>query len=52
MANVWDFYKPIGGASKEFPVVNGPISLASYFKALDATYKAYRNKTSRIRNSG
>uniref|UniRef100_A0A915BNQ1 Hydroxymethylglutaryl-CoA synthase n=1 Tax=Parascaris univalens TaxID=6257 RepID=A0A915BNQ1_PARUN len=52
MVNAWDFYKPISGVSKEFPVVNGPISLASYFKALDATYKAYRDKASRIRNSG
>uniref|UniRef100_A0A915BQD5 Hydroxymethylglutaryl-CoA synthase n=2 Tax=Parascaris univalens TaxID=6257 RepID=A0A915BQD5_PARUN len=51
MVNAWDFYKPISGVSKEFPVVNGPISLASYFKALDATYKAYRDKASRIRNS-
>ncbi|VDM36697.1 unnamed protein product [Toxocara canis] len=50
MTNVWDFYKPIGGVSKEFPVVNGPVSLTSYMRALDSTYRAYRTKAARIEN--
>ncbi|VDK18318.1 unnamed protein product [Anisakis simplex] len=51
MTNVWDFYKPIGGGSKEFPVVNGPISLTSYMKSLDSAYRAYRQKAMRLQQN-
>uniref|UniRef100_A0AC35TQC1 Hydroxymethylglutaryl-CoA synthase n=1 Tax=Rhabditophanes sp. KR3021 TaxID=114890 RepID=A0AC35TQC1_9BILA len=48
MEDVYDFYKPIGGVASDFPVVNGPLSLSAYSKALKNTYKKYQEKAKRI----
>ena len=45
MANVYDFYKP--KLDSEYPEVDGPLSVTSYVSALDASYKAYRNKAAK-----
>uniref|UniRef100_A0A0K0DLD7 Hydroxymethylglutaryl-CoA synthase n=1 Tax=Angiostrongylus cantonensis TaxID=6313 RepID=A0A0K0DLD7_ANGCA len=36
MTGTWDFYKPIGKCSSEYPIVDGPLSLQYYMKCLDA----------------
>ena len=42
MSNVWDFYKP--QLDKEYPLVDGPLSINTYLRALDYTYSRYREK--------
>ncbi|VDO50611.1 unnamed protein product [Haemonchus placei] len=48
MASSWDFYKPIGKISSEYPVVDGPVSLQSYMNALDSCYACYKQKALKI----
>ncbi|XGW03853.1 hypothetical protein V3C99_015195 [Haemonchus contortus] len=48
MASSWDFYKPIGKISTEYPVVDGPVSLQSYMNALDSCYACYKQKALKI----
>lgn len=48
MTGSWDFYKPIGGRSTEYPTVDGPVSLQSYMNALDSCYTRYKEKALRI----
>jgi hydroxymethylglutaryl-CoA synthase len=42
MANTYDFYKP--RMEQEYPVVDGPLSVATYLAALDGSYSAFRQK--------
>lgn len=42
MANSYDFYKP--RLDSEYPEVDGPLSVTSYFWALDGSYSTYREK--------
>jgi hydroxymethylglutaryl-CoA synthase len=42
MANVYDFYKPI--LTSEYPVVDGPLTVTTYNKALDQSYITWREK--------
>lgn len=42
MANSYDFYKP--RLDSEYPEVDGPLSITSYFWALDGSYSTYREK--------
>jgi hydroxymethylglutaryl-CoA synthase len=42
MANSYDFYKP--KLDSEYPEVDGPLSITSYFWALDGSYSTYREK--------
>ncbi|ETN84532.1 putative hydroxymethylglutaryl-CoA synthase [Necator americanus] len=48
MTSSWDFYKPIGKVSSEYPTVDGPVSLQSYMNALDGCYRCYKKKASKI----
>ncbi|EYC15054.1 hypothetical protein Y032_0038g3607 [Ancylostoma ceylanicum] len=48
MTSAWDFYKPIGKLSTEYPTVDGPVSLQSYMIALDGCYRSYKEKVLRI----
>ncbi|KAK6046543.1 hydroxymethylglutaryl-CoA synthase [Cooperia oncophora] len=48
MASSWDFYKPIGRTSTEYPIVDGPVSLQSYMNALDNCYVRFRQKALNI----
>ncbi|XKL68537.1 hypothetical protein PGB90_004028 [Kerria lacca] len=43
MSHVYDFYKP--DLTSEYPVVDGPLSIKCYFKALDNCYRVYREHT-------
>jgi len=42
MEHAYDFYKPTPGS--EYPVVDGKLSIQSYFKALDHCYEGYAQK--------
>ncbi|KAJ7338669.1 hypothetical protein JRQ81_012571 [Phrynocephalus forsythii] len=42
MEHVYDFYKP--NLASEYPVVDGPLSIECYFRALDRCYATYRRK--------
>lgn len=42
MANTYDFYKP--KLDSEYPEVDGPLSISSYIRALDGSYRTYRSK--------
>uniref|UniRef100_A0A915E9N5 Hydroxymethylglutaryl-coenzyme A synthase C-terminal domain-containing protein n=1 Tax=Ditylenchus dipsaci TaxID=166011 RepID=A0A915E9N5_9BILA len=46
--NVYDFYKPIGGQSTEYALVNGQNSVELYLSAVDSTYEVYRQKCHKI----
>ncbi|KAJ6480760.1 hydroxymethylglutaryl-coenzyme A synthase N terminal-domain-containing protein [Mycena vitilis] len=56
MADTHDFFKP--NLASEYPEVDGPGSVVTYMQALDASYSAYKTKTSqaakktRLNNSG
>lgn len=45
MANVYDFYKP--DLTSEYPVVDGPLSIKCYLKALDNCYEGYARRAGR-----
>ncbi|KAH7730461.1 HMG CoA synthase [Aphelenchoides avenae] len=45
MSNIWDFYKPVGGVSTEYPTVNGNDTLRSYLNAVDECYATYKDKS-------
>lgn len=42
MDHVYDFYKP--DLNSEYPRVNGKLSIKCFLKALDITYKGYKDK--------
>lgn len=42
MEHAYDFYKP--DLSSEYPVVDGPLSIQCYLRALDRCYAVYRRK--------
>ncbi|KAJ6655465.1 hypothetical protein lerEdw1_005166 [Lerista edwardsae] len=42
MEHVYDFYKP--DLASEYPMVDGPLSITCYFRALDRCYATYRKK--------
>ncbi|XP_060630302.2 hydroxymethylglutaryl-CoA synthase, mitochondrial [Anolis sagrei] len=42
MEHVYDFYKP--DLASEYPMVDGPLSIQCYFRALDRCYATYRKK--------
>ncbi|KAJ2776329.1 3-hydroxy-3-methylglutaryl coenzyme A synthase [Coemansia javaensis] len=46
MEHIYDFYKP--DMSSEFPTVDGPLSVASYVRALDHAYNAYLDKLASV----
>ena len=45
MANTYDFYKP--KLDSEYPEVDGPLSISSYIRALDGSYRTYRSKVAK-----
>ena len=45
MANTYDFYKP--KLDSEYPEVDGPLSISTYIRALDGSYKTYRSKVAK-----
>jgi hydroxymethylglutaryl-CoA synthase len=45
MANTYDFYKP--RLDSEYPEVDGPLSISTYIRALDGSYKSYRSKVAK-----
>ena len=44
--DVYDFYKP--NMSSEYPVVDGPLSIKCYLRALDRCYQLYCQKVQRL----
>ncbi|OCL05919.1 hydroxymethylglutaryl-CoA synthase [Glonium stellatum] len=46
MQHAYDFYKP--NMASEYPVVHGQYSIECYTRALDACYKAYVTRSSRV----
>ena len=42
MRHTYDFYKP--DLSSEYPIVDGPLSIKTYFEALDKCYQGWRVK--------
>lgn len=42
MSHTYDFFKP--NLSSEYPVVDGPLSITTYLRALDNAYGRYREK--------
>lgn len=42
MKHAYDFFKP--NLSTDFPIVDGPLSLKSYFEALSSCYRLFRTK--------
>ena len=46
MSNTYDFYKP--QLDSEYPIVDGPLSITTYIRALDASYSRYREKSDRL----
>lgn len=48
MTGTWDFYKPIGKYSTEYPTVDGPLSLKCYMNSLDACYWSYKKKAAKL----
>ncbi|PAV56603.1 hypothetical protein WR25_04150 [Diploscapter pachys] len=46
--NNWDFYKPIGHTSTEYPIVDGKISLGCYVEALNACYDTMKEKSKKL----
>ena len=49
MANTYDFYKP--KLDSEYPEVDGPVSMTAYISAIDASYKAFRNKHTKAKKA-
>jgi hydroxymethylglutaryl-CoA synthase len=49
MANTYDFYKP--KLDSEYPEVDGPLSITSYFWALDGCYSRYKEKLAKSRKT-
>ena len=47
MANTYDFYKP--KLDSEYPEVDGPLTITTYFQALDQSYARYREKTQKAK---
>jgi len=45
VAHAFDFFKP--DLKSEYPAVDGPLSIQSYFTALDSCYRKYKQKFSR-----
>lgn len=45
MANTYDFYKP--NLASEYPEVDGPLTITTYLKALDQSYRRYAEKTAK-----
>ena len=45
MANTYDFYKP--RLDSEYPEVDGPLSISTYIRALDGSYRTYRSKVAK-----
>ncbi|KAF5320297.1 hypothetical protein D9611_011379 [Ephemerocybe angulata] len=45
MSNEYDFYKP--RLTSEYPEVDGPLSVATYVSALDASYRTYKEKVAK-----
>lgn len=45
MSNTYDFYKP--KLDSEYPEVDGPLSISTYIRALDGSYKTYRSKVAK-----
>lgn len=43
MDHAYDFYKP--DMTSEYPVVDGPLTIECYLKALDKCYQHYLNST-------
>uniref|UniRef100_A0AC34F593 Hydroxymethylglutaryl-CoA synthase n=1 Tax=Panagrolaimus sp. ES5 TaxID=591445 RepID=A0AC34F593_9BILA len=50
MSDKKDFYKPIGGAASEYPIVDGTLSLTVYFEAVDKCYSSYSQKSKKYIN--
>uniref|UniRef100_A0A0K0DWH4 Hydroxymethylglutaryl-CoA synthase n=1 Tax=Strongyloides stercoralis TaxID=6248 RepID=A0A0K0DWH4_STRER len=48
MNDIYDFYKPIGGMSSDFPIVNSKLSLDSYIKAAEECYNGYCKKFKKL----
>ena len=48
MDHVYDFYKP--DMKSEYPRVNGKLSIQCFLKALDITYKGYKEKVKKRDN--
>ncbi|KAI9506011.1 3-hydroxy-3-methylglutaryl coenzyme A synthase [Coemansia spiralis] len=46
MEHIYDFYKP--NLSSEFPIVDGPLSVTSYVRAVDHAYTAYLDKLEKV----
>ena len=49
MAHAYDFYKP--KLDSEYPEVDGPVSITAYISAIDASYKAFRNKHTKAKKA-
>lgn len=47
MSSTYDFYKP--NLSSEYPVVDGPLSITTYIRALDSSYSRYREKAAKLK---
>ncbi|KAF9512658.1 hypothetical protein BS47DRAFT_1330141 [Hydnum rufescens UP504] len=47
MANTYDFYKP--KLDSEYPEVDGPLTITTYFQALDQSYARYKEKTQKAK---
>lgn len=52
MNDITDFYKPVGGMSSEYAVVNGTDSIKAYCQALDECYRVYNQKLRTLKGSG
>jgi hydroxymethylglutaryl-CoA synthase len=50
MSDKKDFYKPIGGPTSEYPMVDGSLSLSTYFEAVDKCYTVYSQKAKKLNN--
>lgn len=50
MEHAYDFYKP--DLASEYPVVDGPLSIQCYLRALDRCYAVYRRKAESQRQQG
>ena len=49
MVHAYDFYKP--KLDSEYPEVDGPVSITAYISAIDASYKAFRNKHTKAKKA-
>uniref|UniRef100_A0A915DBP9 Hydroxymethylglutaryl-coenzyme A synthase C-terminal domain-containing protein n=1 Tax=Ditylenchus dipsaci TaxID=166011 RepID=A0A915DBP9_9BILA len=46
--DVFDFYKPVGGISSEYPAVDGHLSVRTYLNALDECYRNFQHWHTKI----